>query len=792
MTLKAKIRFFQRFRLYFLVNIIGLGTAIAITLLAGLFIYRELSHDKFNTNLRNIYCVSVDGKGFSPYILAEGMADRIPALSSFTRTQLWDLKFNVLRCGDNPPVDLDGIIRADTNFFEFFDYRFISGDPRSCLNIPESLVLTESSALKLFGKEEPVGKTVSYNQGQMLLTVTAVVKDPPANCSIKFNAVMSVKSLPTIYPPYRESGAFFWNFESFVSLDDIQPDTAMNRLASEIFLQHIPESAIKEAQSIFKSKFEVKLLPFSSIYFTNEYQTSLKKGNNGQVYLFSVIGILIMIVAIINYINLANASATARIREVIIRKFTGARTLDLFAGFLSESVFVSFIAFALGLLLSAILTVFVNRQQITSNPLEFYGIKEQVIILFGGSILTGIVAGVWPSLTLATVNPVVSEKNNVLSGAMLLRRSLLVVQFFISAGLLITTLIISRQYGYMTTNPAGFNSENIIYLKMGRQLKKSFTPLTDRLTRLAGISAIATARYGFIGDRSPSANVLVCNGKELKMDAMFFNTDTGFMEMLGLEMILGNSFREHDNITNKLIINETALKMTGLQGNLNEITLPDKVHNKTWQVVGVVRDFNSRSMQYSVSPYIMYYTPGDADMDGLYIKIHKEAANTELVNQIKDICFEFAPGEPVNIEFLDEAKALLYSEDENKKKIFLFFTVFSILISCMGLYALAGFMLERRTKEIGLRKVCGADDRTIFRMIASDFLKIILTGFILVLPLSWFIMNKWLENFALKTRLAWWIFVISGVIIVLVAAISVFAEIRKATACNPADIIRSE
>jgi putative ABC transport system permease protein len=792
MEIPSLLKFNNRSRSYYLVNNAGMGMSVALTLVAILFIYRELSTNRFHENIRNIYCVEVDGRANTPFIFAEILKDQLPGVSSYTRVQFWDLKFNVLRNGTNPPLDLDKIIRADTNFFRFFTFRFISGDPRTCLEKPESIVLTESSAVNLFGNDDPIGKTLSYNKGQMLLTVTAIVKDPPFNSSIDFNAVMSVNSLPVIYPPYRLPGPFFWSFETFVIMNGVMPDDLMNRTASVLFFRSIPAEGIKEAQDIFKSRFMVRLIPFSKVYFNKEYTTSLRIGDIKQVYLFSVIGFLIILVVLVNFVNLSVAGATIRIRDVMIRKIMGASTGRLLIKFLLESVILGFSGVLLGLVLGKTLTNFINSRQFLSNPVEFFNLRDQVIIIAAGSLFIGLAGGIYPAVKLSMISTSESKKHTILSGAVFIRKMLLMFQFFVSAGLLICAIVMSRQYRSMAMNPAGFDSENVLYLRMGTQLKSSCRAFTDKLATMPAILKVAQARYGFIGGRNPAKWEFICNGNNVNFDAISFTTDTGFMELMGLQIQSGNSFTEHDNIQHKLIINEAAMKMMGNPDDLSGITLPDKVHGITWQVVGVVKDFNTRSMQYPVSPYVFYYTPGDQDMDGLYIKIRQGENIGQNMDIIRKTIMEFSPDEPVDLKILDDAKAAIYREDDNRRKMFMFFSVFVMLISCMGLYALSGMILGRRTKETGIRKVYGAEKRSILFLLSSDLGKIVLTGYLFALPLSWFLMNKWLQNFTLKTSLPFWIFLLSGVIISLTALLSIALEIRKISSKNVADILRYE
>lgn len=792
MKLPSLLRFIRRNSLYYLVNIFGMSVSIAISLVALLFIYRELSTDRFHKDINNIYCVEVDGRANTPFIFAGILKDQLPGVSSFTRAQLWDMKNNVLRYAGNPPVDLDQIIRADTNFFSFFTFDFIKGDPKTCLEKPESLVLTESSARRLFGNDDPMGKNVSYNKGQLLLTVTAVVSDPPFNSSITFNAVMSVNSLPVVYPPFSQPGAFFWSFETFVSVKGVIPDSLMNRKASQIFLASIPSDAVKEAREIFKSRFMVRLIPFSKTYFKMEYSTSLRKGDIKQVYLFSVIGFVIILVALVNYINLSNAGATMRIRNVMIRKTMGASTVRLFTGFLLESVLLSLVVVMLSLILGNILTNIVNNHRLLGHPIEFFSLKGQALILVAGTIITGIAGGLYPAITLASISPSVSRRHQVLSGAVFIRKLLLIFQFFITSSLLICAMVISGQYRLMTEKPAGFDSANIIYMRMGSQLKKNYAPFTDKLRQMPQIVKIANARYGFIGGRNPGRTEFVCNGNKAIFDAISFTTDTGFMEMLGLHLTSGSSFREHDNITHKLIINETALKMMCGGDDLSHIIHPDAVHGVTWQVVGVVKDFNTRSMQYPVSPYVFYFAPGDADMDGLYIKIREGENLEEMEEFITDTSLEFAPDEPVFLQLLEDVRTTIYRDDNNRRKLFLFFSAFTMLISCIGLYALSGFILGRRYKETGIRKVYGAGKRSIILLLSSDMLKIVFIGFMLALPVSWFVMNKWLQGFAVKANPDCWLFVLSGAIVFLIAIFSVSVETAKISGKKVADVLRYE
>jgi putative ABC transport system permease protein len=501
-----------------------------------------------------------------------------------------------------------------------------------------------------------------------------------------------------------------------------------------------------------------------------------------------------MVVAVINFINLSNANATLRLKEVFIKKISGANYNHLIFQFLGESVAISFISIFVALLFAQFLIHFINNQNVLNLPLEFFSIPGQLLILTIGSLVIGLLAGIYPAISLSSIGSSLTEKKHMYVKAKFIRTALLIIQFFISTGLIICTLVMSRQFKYMTNTDTGYNSNNVICLRMSSELKKNYVPFVNMLLQSPVIERVAHARYGFVADRKPYNLELTCKGNPVQGSFISFNTDTGFMEIINLKLINGSSFEEFNNIRNKIILNETALNSLNYDGDLNDIKIEDEVHKITWQVVGIVKDFNCGSMHHPVSPFVIYYTPGDPDMDGLYIKL--KSSDPLLVDKtvkfIKDTWPEFSPNEPFNIEFLDDTRIRLYNEDEGKKKLLFYFSVFAVFISCLGLYGLSGFILAWRRKEIGIRKVYGADNRAVFGLLIFDFLKLVFYSFILVIPFTWFIMEKWLQNFSLKTTLDWWIFVIAGLIIIMISFFTIGIEIWKASIQNPARIITYE
>ncbi len=776
-----------------IINIIGLSISISAALIIGLYVYRETAADRFHKNFNRIFCVSLDDEPYTPYITGEVFMNNLPEIASYTRVQLWDLKFNTIKYNNNSPQDIDGIIRADSNFFAFFGFTFIKGDPATCLFDPHAIVLTESTASKIFGTDDPVGKELSYNKGQIILNVTGVIKDPPSNSTLRFNAVMPISSMSIIYPPYQNSGPFFWNYDTFLMIRDCNLND-LEKKAKKVLIDHLPSESITEAKSTFSNEFRIKLKPISEIYFESKFEPLMHHGNRKSVYVFTLIGILILIVAIVNFINLNVATIINRNKELNIKRILGGSINRLVTESTAESIFLAFISLIISLVIGQAVLMYLNNIESLDLNLVFFSLPAQFLILIGGSILFGIISGIYPSIKLVS-----NFSNSIVPGKIILRANMLLpflitFQFAVSIGLIISAIMITKQYRYITNINPGFNVKNIIYFNMGAGVKQNFDSFIEILSESPYIERIANAKYPFYSNTEPFELSFSCNGDMRKDHFSALTADTGFMELLGLKFTTGQTFSNFIDRDHAIIINRSAFRNLNCGNDMLNLTLPDNVHNISWRVVGIVEDFNFRTCHYPIGPFIFYFTPGDLDMTGLYLRLSTNNADQlkQACNFITDSWNKFAPDEPLRINFLDQEIENLYTNEKNYQKFITVFALFAVFISLIGLYGISSFVLEKRTKEIGIRKVNGASDSALIRLLVIDFMKWIVLGFIIISPIAGLLLNQWLRQYAYRASLSWWIYVLAGTAAFILAILTIGVKTWRISRSNPAQVLKYE
>ncbi|MFC2128672.1 ABC transporter permease [Bacteroidota bacterium] len=759
-----------------IINIVGLSTGLAIVLLIGLFAQKEITSDKFHENFENI-CKF--GANNAMLALAENVANVVPGVDKFVRVSNL-IEPLVIDVNNNPFIS-EEIFFADSTFFEIFTFPAAIGSTQSALNSPWSIVLTEKMSERLFGNEDPINKTIKVNNNY-ILTVKAIIKDIPENSSLQFGGLVSFITLKSIWGEELYDAWWFWNCRAYF---------LKNNTTS---VKEIEEKIMENFEKKFFNPEMIKVFAFEDVHFkTGGGNSELRTGNLSALIILITIGLFILIIAIINYINLTTAQASKRAREVGMRKALGSDRNQLVKQFLGESIIISLISMNFAVIIANLLIPGFNNITGSDFSVFYFNNLFQWIIFIGGGILIGFLAGAYPAFYQSAYKPIDALRGEKVrtKGGSILRKALIVVQFTISTSLIICTLFIIKQLDFVKNTDLGFNKENIFYVKLTPEIKNKIEVFKQRIDQNPNIVEYSLSS-------SLSGNTYYMEGVESiyrgeKKDVLYDGliVDANFIDMMDFEIISGREFSKNNNSDiGNVIINEAAMKKYEWDDPLDAQILRN--NDSTGYVIGVVKDFYSRSLHKEINPVVFFNYPEEANFINLKLSSGKNKTKTELINFVKELCKEISPNFPPEYGLLEDNLKGLYSEEKKYEKILIYFSILAILISCLGVFGMASFMTEKRTKEIGIRKVLGSGTFSIIRLLSKQYMIWIIISFIISSPIAYYFMNKWLQNFAYHTKLTWWVFLLSLIITVLIAQLTVIYKVFSAARKNPAESLRYE
>lgn len=775
-NIKFSIRSLMRQKGYALVNVLGLALGMALFLLIAVYVYKELQTDKHHKNYNEIYRIETPGGAVTASMVATFAQTILPEALEICRIDVHNS--SALVNVDETQFRLNEVLYADSTFFNVFSFDIIHGDPASALSKPLSIVLSQSEAGKLFGDEHPVGRVIRLNNAHNL-EVTAVMADPPANNSFKSGAVIPFHAFPIIRNDSTVLNDFNnWNYHTFVLLPREHDINAINRKVSEGF-----DRIVSETFGFEEMEIGFFLRPLSDIYFNPSIQhDSLEKGNMTFILIYIVIAFFILIIAAINFINLSTAMAFRRAREVGLKKVMGSTRGMLIRQYLTEALVISLIALVFALVLFEILVPEFNR--LTLTGLKFSLIENPLaILLFAGlSIVVGLVSGIYPAFYLTRFQPAQVIKGEVTRGrgGSLLRKILIVFQFTVSIGIIFATIVIYSQMNYARNKDLGFDRNNIVYFWGSGNVIPQYETFKSELKQIPGVEyvGISSAVPGYVG-MGWGREV---DGIERRMSAM--TVDPEFIDLYGFEIIEGRSF-DPDLATDRnrtFILNETAVRMFELED-------PIGTQFADGTIIGVVRDFSYLSVHHGIGPLVLAYYPGWSNQ----VSIRLSGGNIpEAIKRIETVWNSFAPGFPFRYHFLDDAIGRLYAKEQRLFRLFMYFSGLAIFVACLGLSGLALFATQQRTKEVGIRKVFGSSVKNIVLLLTGDFLRWVLLANIIAWPLTWYAMNRWLDNFAYHISIQWWMFVLSAVLAGVIALATISFQALRAAFANPVDALKYE
>jgi putative ABC transport system permease protein len=776
---------------YSLINVAGLGLGLATCLLLSLWIRHELSYDTFHTKLDRIYRPSMEysfggqtkSVSVSPTIVLPTLQREFGEIETGVRL------FNssafrpyIVRKGD-VMFEESKFYFADSTLFDVFDFKLVSGDPKTALVGKNNLVLTQTMAKKYFGNADPVGQTLNLNNKEEFV-VTGVVEDLPSNSMIRFDFVGSFSSLG------RELQWWSANYQTYVVVTR-QADVA----ALEDKFNEIVKKALA-SETAAGDYVKYHFMPMKDIYLRSSIQEPELTGSIDYVYIFSAIAILILVIACINYVNLATAKAADRAKEVGVRKVVGALRKQLVVQFVGESVIITSVAFIVALFLSSAALPLFNG--LTGKYFTQAAVFEPGFLLISLVVLAAIalMSGSYPALVITGFKPVNILKGNFRTSVrgVWLRKSLVVFQFTVSIILVIGTIVIVKQVGYIQDKKLGYEKDNAVMLPYDRKTAEAFPQLKTELLRRGHITAVGRATEAPVSIKAGYS--IKFPGKDDRgMLTAAAPIDEGYIPATGIEIIAGRNFTENDGIKmNKdtvcaFILNETALKDLGIDFD-KAIGTQLKMNGRNGELVGVMRDFHFASLHEKIKPLVFFVSPGEYNWYFVRLGVgNPEAA----LQDLKEATATLTPHRPFEYKFLSEKYAALYTSEQKMSSVCSAFATLAIIIACLGLLGLVAFAAAQKTKEIGIRKVMGASAPSIVVLITKDFTTLVLSAIVLGVPLAWYLMEQfWLVNFEYRTNIGPWPFVFAAFGCLVVSFGTAAYQAIKASMINPAHTLRNE
>lgn len=790
-----------------LINIFGLAMGLACFLLITMYVTDELSFDRYHEKADRIYRVNSNiifgGTELKIGVCSDPMGATLkkdyPEVEQFTRIYNSDGSKQVKK--GNEYITEDAAAYADSTFFEVFTFKAIAGELKQALNEPNTVVISESAALKYFGRSNVVGETIESEAGNgKLFKITAVIEDMPKNGHFRFDFIFSMDNLNYDFGNYLSH-----NFYTYILLKPGTLPGEFEKHFKEVIERYVfPQAShimqLKSMDEFEKAgnKLEYSLMPIRDIHLKSDRFPELSPvGNIRYVYIFGAVALFILLLACVNFINLSTANSGSRAREIGIRKVLGSEKSALVGQFLSESVLTSFIAtfFAI-LLVWASLDLF---NEVAAKELAMLNLLKPVplLLIFLLALVTGLVAGSYPAFYIAAFQPIAALKGRLKlsSHKSYFRNVLVVFQFSTAILLIIGTVVVYKQLSFIRNKNLGYQKEQVLLINDTYVLGNNYEAFKKSINALNGVKSSASAGYLPVSGSSRSDNTFSTEAT-MTTDNSFnmqnWNMDYDYIPLLGIELLQGRNFsREFGTDSLGLIINETCAKMLGggnLIGKKIYTSSNGREMDMVYTIIGVVKNFNFESLRQEIGPLSMRL--GNANSTTA-VKI-SSADIPGLIAGIEKLFKSMASGKPFSYRFLDDAFEDMYRSEQRIGKLALIFSVLAIFIACLGLFGLATYMAQQRVKEIGVRKVLGASVFNIVHLLSSDFVKLVLLSAVISFPVAWWAMNRWLQDFAYRTPLNWWVFALAGIIGLFIALATISFQAVKSAMANPVNSLRTE
>ena len=798
--LKTAWRNIRKNKLFSFINILGLSIGITTCFIIMLYVQDELSYDKFNKNADNIarviFQADINGGKINESIVmapvAQTMKKDFPEVMDATR--LANFGTQKITYQDKSFKD-DRFALVDPDFFSIFTLPMIEGDPKTALLQSNAVVITKSIAEKYFGKVDPIGKTLGFNNNKELYKVTGVIKDVPANSHFHFDLFGSMTG-------FKDATSDSWMGGNFYTYLLLRPGTDLKKMESKFpdMVAKYMGPQIQQEMGLSLSEFRTKgnklgfaLQPLTSIHLHSSTNNEFEPGGNATyVYIFAGVALFMLIVACINFINLSTAGAAKRAKEVGIRKVAGSGRFQLIRQFLSESVLITLFALLIAIVLVQLALPAFNGISGKHLSLDI----KPILALVGLGLVVGIIAGIYPAFYLSSFRPIAVLKGKLTNSHKRfgLRSGLVIFQFFISVVLIIGTIVVYRQMKFMQNKDLGYDKDQLITIPNSYLLGNDQQTFKQQMLQDPRIVNATISWYKPAGPTNYNNAIAYPQGNDhLLVDGVDFHVDEQYIPTMGMKIVSGRNFsRDFRTDSSAIILNETAAKALGWDDKIaiGKTVIrqnSDKGNNFSFHVIGVVKNFNFKSLHEAISPLYMTLQPEG----GLIFRI-KTTDVAGLLASMKKQWDSYNTTEPFTYSFMDDLFNKTYAAEQKTGTILNIFSVLIIFVACLGLFGLVTYTSEQRTKEIGIRKVLGASISQVMQMLSKEFLKLVLIASLIAFPAAWWGMNKWLESFAYRIDISWWVFAVSGFAALLIALITVSFQAIKAAIANPVKSLKTE
>jgi putative ABC transport system permease protein len=817
------LRTIARNKMNSIINIAGLAIGLACVILIALYVRDERQFDRFFRNADRIYQVNMDvmmgGQGGllsnTPPTVGPALQKTFPEIAAYTRFYVMgnEVISNDANSKTQRHFTEKKLLSVDSNFLELFDYPMKKGDAATCLHKTHSIVLTETTAEKYFGNTDPIGKYLVLDEYKEPFEVTAVLKDVPAQSTIQFDLLIPTSACP---PVKHFSWSWVWlQMNTYVLLNKNVPN---DREHIARLVAKFPEMVKVQAASAFKrigqpydefvkkgGKWDFYLQPLTAVHLYSANigsQFLYTLSDIKYVYTFSAIALLIIILACVNFMNLSTAQSVTRAKEVGIRKVLGSEKKHLIRQFLIEALLFSFISTIIALLLVAFCLPSFNA--VSGKTLYFSSIFHSAIWVFILllSVITGLFAGSYPAFYLTSFNPVSVLKGGVFKRSfsnLLIRNGLVVFQFTISIALIICTIILFQQLRYSQTRDLGLKKENVIIIPNAEKM-----PDTDAETMKQQLQSVPGVFNASISTSLPTMKSFgdtyvpdpAGAGEKLAKDILLnsFMADENFIPTLNIQILQGRNFSREFNDSTSVILNETAVEQIGWKHPLGQYMTYPGNKDQRFKVIGVMKDFEVESIRNSISPFALFHSSSKTYKIGTsYLITRIDPQRTRVIlSEIEHKWKSFTNAIPFEYSFLDKSFEALYNDEQRMGAVFGIFTGLSIFVACLGLFGLAVYTAARRKKEIGVRKVLGASVPGVVTLLSKEFVKLVCIATIIAFPIAWWAMDKWLQDFAYRINIEWWVFAVAAILALIIAVLTVSSQAIKAAIANPVTSLRSE
>lgn len=791
---KVALRNLLRNKIYSFINIAGLTIGLACAILIILYVKDEVSYDRFHANVSNIYRVvhegiNPDGQKYkdpnSGYFQGPKFKQNVPGIKSFVRVQSGT---EDIRLGTE--IKSQELLYVDSSFFSVFSFPLLSGNPQTCLKEPRSIVLSEDAAIRQFGTTDAMDKIVMLKEDSVFMPykVTGICKKAPQNSSIKFEVLLPIKESEADAKNNENWFNFFLN--TFVVLDPKANVPSVEATMQKFYFEDSKEvvKTLSEKYGPMGWSSTYSLQPFLNMHMSTELpsQNGLSDASKPMYsYILSGIALFILLIACINFVNLTIARSVKRAKEIGIRKVVGGDRRQLIFQFLGESFLLCVIAFALAIaLVQLILPVFnhLSNKALALSYLLDIKLVTGYVLLF---IITGLLAGIYPALVLSGYNPVTTLYRRFnLAGKNYLQKSLVVLQFSLASFLIIGTFTIYTQFNFLTTKKLGYDDTNLIVVNIGSAKHTRTKVFEEELRKNPNIIGVSAKNGGMWGTAAKISN-------DSTIGFSYETVDESFIPLLKIQLLQGRNFSTEfpSDSNNSVLVNESFVKKAGWKNPIGEIVdfwyRGDKYH-----VIGIVKDYHYVPLGQEIGPQL-FTMRNDNPYGNVFVKI-KPGTATVCLKQIQKSFREIFPLNPYNYVFKDQENLKNYEAEDKWKQILLFGAVLTIFISCIGLFGLSVLSAEKRTKEIGIRKVLGASVQGVVSILSRDFLKLVLIALVIAIPAAWLAANKWLQSYPYRITLTWWLFASAALLVIMIALFTVSFQAVKAALANPVKNLRTE